>query len=237
MSLYGLLNFYREYIPAFSELVEPLRQLLGQDAYPQTPEARECICEVAQHVISAPCWLNADLTVELRIETRVSSHGIAALLLQQHPGKPRTWTPIASWGHCLEPLEKMESHVLLELKALQEGAWKMGEFMAFSQQLTMQVTPELRALLKVVPKAHPELQAMLIDVQQYKPTWAVGGASTVPKELDFPSSTAGKWDELDDLVDLDNMHSTESALSKVSLPPKAHLVPSKAVHVQFDGGS
>ena len=86
------------------------------------------------------------------------------------------------------------SHVLLELKALHESAWKMGEFTAFSQKLTMQVTPELRALLKVVPKAHPELQAMQIDVQQYKPTWAVGGVSAVPEELDFPSSNASEWD-------------------------------------------
>ena len=67
------------------------------------------------------------------METRVSSHSIATLLLQQHPGKLRTWTPIASWGHCLEPLEKMESCVLLELKALHEGTWKMGKFTAFSQ--------------------------------------------------------------------------------------------------------
>ena len=67
------------------------------------------------------------------METRVSSHGIAALLLQHHPDKPRTWMPVASWGRCLEPLEKLESHVLLELKALHEGAWKMGKFMAFSQ--------------------------------------------------------------------------------------------------------
>ena len=102
--------------------------------------------------------------------------------------------PIASWGRCLEPLEKMESRVLLELKALHEGAWKMGKFTAFSQNLIMQVTPKLQALLKVAPKAHPELQAMLIDVQQYKPTWAVGGASVVPEVLDFPSSNAGKWD-------------------------------------------
>ena len=102
--------------------------------------------------------------------------------------------PIASWGRCLEPLEKMESRVLLKLKALREGTWKMGEFMVFSQNLTMQVTPELWALLKVVPKAHPELQAMLINVQQYKPTWAIGGASATPEELDFPSSTTGKWD-------------------------------------------
>ena len=31
-SLYGLLNFYREYVPACTELVELLCQLLGQDA-------------------------------------------------------------------------------------------------------------------------------------------------------------------------------------------------------------
>ena len=87
------------------------------------------------------------------------------------------------------------------------------------------------ALLKVAVKAHPELQAMLIDVQ-YKPTWAIGGTSATPKELDFPSSTGGKWeDELDDLVDLDNMHCAESALGKVSLPPKARFVPGKVVYV------
>ena len=40
--------------------------------------------------------------------------------------------PVASWGRGLTLLEKIESHVLLELKALREGAWKMGEFIAFS---------------------------------------------------------------------------------------------------------
>lgn len=28
-SMYGLLNFYREYVPTFAEMTEPLRQLLG----------------------------------------------------------------------------------------------------------------------------------------------------------------------------------------------------------------
>ena len=44
------------------------------------------------------------------------------------------------------------------------------------------------------------------------------------KELDFPSSIAGEWeDEPDDPVDLDDMDCTESALGKVSLPPKHAL--------------
>ena len=96
----------------------------------------------------------------------------------------------------------------------------------------MQVTPELHTLFKVAVKAHLELQAMLVNIQQYKPTWAIGGKSAMPKELDFPSSTTGKWeDEPDEPVALDTMHCTKFTLGKVSLPPKAHFVLGKAVHV------
>ena len=49
---------------------------------------------------------------------------------------------------------------------MHEATWKLGEFMAFSQHLVMQITLELCALLKVALKAHLEFQAMLIDIQQ-----------------------------------------------------------------------
>ena len=106
-SLYGLLNFYREYVLAFTEFVKRLCQLLGQDAQLWMTAAGECIPEVVQHIVTVPHWLYADLTAELRMETRVSSHGIATLLLQHHPDKPRISTPMANWGHCLEPLKKL----------------------------------------------------------------------------------------------------------------------------------
>ena len=87
-------------------------------------------------------------------------------------------------------------------------------------------------MLKATLKAHLELQAMLIDIQQYKPSWVMGGTSAIPKELDFRSSTAGEWeDEPDELVYLDTMHCAESALGKVSLALKACFVLGKAVHV------
>ena len=38
---------------------------------------------------------------------------------------------------------------MLELKALREGAWKLSEFTAYSKRLTMQISPHLKALLKV----------------------------------------------------------------------------------------
>ena len=156
-SLYGLINFYREYVPGFTKLVEPLCQLLGQDTRLWMVEARECVHEVVCHVVTVLCWLNTDLSAKLHMETRVSSHGIATLLLQQNLEKLRTWIPMVSWGCCLEPMEKLEIRIFLELKALHEGAWKMGEFRAFSQHLVMQVTLEVHALFKVPPKAHLEI--------------------------------------------------------------------------------
>ena len=63
-SLYGLLNFYREYVPAFTKLVDPLRRLLWQDARPWTNHAAESVREVARRVLESPKWLNAALDEE-----------------------------------------------------------------------------------------------------------------------------------------------------------------------------
>lgn len=70
-SLYGLLNFFREYVPPFAELTEPLRELLGQDAKPWSAEAGEAVRTVARRIVSSPRWLNLDPAEELRLETRV----------------------------------------------------------------------------------------------------------------------------------------------------------------------
>ena len=80
-SLYGLLNFYREYVPALTKLVKLLHQLLSQDTQPWMIAAEGCIHEVAWCIVTVLHWLNANLMAELHMETRVSSCGIAALLL------------------------------------------------------------------------------------------------------------------------------------------------------------
>ena len=52
-SLYGLLNFCREYVPAFAKLVKPLCQLLGQDAQPWNASSWGiCVREVVWHVVT-----------------------------------------------------------------------------------------------------------------------------------------------------------------------------------------
>ena len=148
--LYHLLNSCREYVLSCIKVVKPLHQLLGQDAHPLM-QTGEYIYEVVRHVFMAPFWLNVDLSAELRIETRVSSCSMAVLLLQCHPDKPQTWILVASWGHCLEAQEKLESCILLELKLLHEETWRIGKFKAISQLLGMHIVPKLHALCKVIP--------------------------------------------------------------------------------------
>ena len=74
---------------------------------------------------------------------------------------------MASRGRCLDALESQESRVVLELKALCKGAWKLAEFTAYHNNLVFVVSKDLRALLKIAHKAHPVLHAYLIDLQMY----------------------------------------------------------------------
>ena len=80
-SLYGLLNFYREYVPNFAEITEPIRELLGSDSKPWTNKATEAVKMTLQKILNGPRWLNFDPASEIRMETRLSPGGIAAVLL------------------------------------------------------------------------------------------------------------------------------------------------------------
>ena len=231
-SLYGLLNFYREYLPTFAEITEPIRELLGQDAKPWTHSATEAVRLATRLIIESPRWLNHDPDEELRLESRVMPTGIAVILLQRNPESRLRWLPIASWGRRLDTMELEDSRVLLELKALRQGFWKLNKFTAFTANLTMRVSPELRALLKIANKAHPEIHAYLIDLRRYKPKFVIDDPRRAPEELKMEAC----FDELDD--PLEDMKTAEAALRKpIHLPVRARFAKGPHIHIQFDGGS
>ena len=101
--------------------------------------------EVARWVLENPKWLNATLGKELCMEACITMIGIMVALLQQHPERPREWALLATWEHCLEALKESDSHILLSLKVLCEGAFKLLKFTAFLKHLTMRVSRELHA--------------------------------------------------------------------------------------------
>lgn len=112
---------------------------------------------MAARILDTPRWLNLDPADELRMEARVQKTGLAVILLQRDPEHRLRWCPVASWGRTLDVMELEDSRVLLELKALREGAWKLSEFTAYAKNLTMRITPHLKALLKISKKAHPSI--------------------------------------------------------------------------------
>ena len=88
----------------------------------------------------------------------------------------------------------------------------------------MRVSKELCALLKVAHKAHPELQALLIDLMQYQPRLLVDERHASPRELEMHeelSPTLQEW-AVDEL--LDDMTTAKAALqTPAHLPPKARF--------------
>ena len=135
-----------------------------------------------------------------------------------------TWCPVASWGRTLDALEGECSRVLLELKALREGAWKLSEYTAYSKNLVMRVSPDLRALLKVANRAHPSVHAMLIDLSAYKPKFLIKETRVAPAALGM--------EDLQKTLDVEDMNQAEGALRKpMMLPPKARFSAGPHIHV------
>ena len=74
----------------------------------------------------------------------------------------------------------------MELKAPQEGAWKLAEYTAYHKDLILVVSKYQKALLKIAHKAHPEIHAYLIDLQMYQLTWMANSKQLPPKDWDYP---------------------------------------------------
>ena len=79
--LFGLLNFYREYVPQFSELSEPIRRLLGNTQLPWNEKATESVRSLCQIALAAVPWLAFDPSKPVHAETRLNPEAISLMLL------------------------------------------------------------------------------------------------------------------------------------------------------------
>lgn len=80
-SVYGLLNYYRDYVPAFAEVTEPLRAILGDDYKGWTQEAAHAVQTAVSLILEKVPWLAFDPEHEARVQTRVTPMGVSVLLL------------------------------------------------------------------------------------------------------------------------------------------------------------
>ena len=93
----------------------------------------------------------------------------------------------------MEATEHHLPHVVLEMMAVREAAWKLADVCAYARpgQLSMAGSAELKALLKLAGKAHPQLQAMLVDLHLYRPRLVAATTKVAPPELHMQD--AASW--------------------------------------------
>lgn len=113
--------------------------------------------------------------------------------------------------------------MLLELRALREGCWKLSEYTTYANRLVLSVSRGLKALLGLSKRAHPDIQAMAIDLAQYKPKFLVNTPSVAPSAMGMedqsePMEPAAYQEFCSDMV------STEKALNTPNYtPPKSRF--------------
>jgi hypothetical protein len=128
------------------------------------------------------------------------------------------------------------SRLELEVRAIQDVLAKLRNFTAYCKTLEIEATTEVRHLVRVAPRLHPQLWALVIDIQQYRPVWVERAPTKQLPELGMVDSV-GDWALVQD-DDVDPDTPTRLALATPARQPsKARFHPGPAAHIFFDGGS
>ena len=84
-SLFGLLNFFRCYVPDFAVRTEAIRKLLSAAHSTWTEEHTTCLKETITQILEALPVINFSSQEPVRMQYRVGPAGMAGVLLQKDP--------------------------------------------------------------------------------------------------------------------------------------------------------
>jgi hypothetical protein len=79
--LYGMLGYWREYLPDFAARTVRLRKLLARDAAPWTPAHTEEFRAAVEALLATAPILNLDPTEEVVLEAHAGPKGLAGVFL------------------------------------------------------------------------------------------------------------------------------------------------------------
>ena len=102
--LFGMLGYWRDYVPDFAARTQRLRHLLRGDAAPWTPAHTEEFRATVQALVDSAPMINFDPQEPVVLETHTGPKGLAAVYLQQDPAGGR-WLPVAAYSRPLTATE------------------------------------------------------------------------------------------------------------------------------------
>ena len=123
-TLYGILNWFKPYVPDFAIRTEPIRQLLAKPHLLWGPQHTQSVKDTISHILSGIPRLNFNPVNTLRLEFNTGPIGMSGVLLQKDPST-KQFLPIASHSRVWLPKERFDSGLGLELVCVHETLSKL----------------------------------------------------------------------------------------------------------------
>jgi len=125
-SFLGLTNYYRKFIPNFSNIAEPINKILRKDAkFKWTEECEKAFNKLKEALITPPLLIYPDFSKPFKLTTDASGEAIGAVLSQGELGNDN---PIAYASRSLNKAERKYSTIERELLAI---VWATKNFRCY----------------------------------------------------------------------------------------------------------
>ena len=102
--LYGMLSYWRLYLPDFASRTARLRGLLGSDARSWTPAHTEEVRSALRVIAEGAPAINFNPTAPAILEVHAGPQALSGVLLQEDTAGKR-WLPVATWSRALAGME------------------------------------------------------------------------------------------------------------------------------------
>lgn len=158
----GLVNYLSKFVPHFSNLTEPLRNIQKSDSdFVWSPSCQDAFDRIKQKIISAPVLQYFDPTKHTVIQTDASSKGLGSCLMQNG-------LPIAFASRALTDAETRYAQIEKELLAIVFACEKFAYYV-YGRQVEVQSDHKpLESLFKKsLCTTTPRLQRMLMRLLKY----------------------------------------------------------------------
>ena len=162
----GSINFYRQFIPAFSQIASPLYKLLCKNVkFSWNKLCDEAFNELKNKLVSAPILAYPDFEKKFFIHCDSSNESIGAVLSQQHDGILK---PIAFASRRLSPAEK--SYTTSEKEAL-AAVFSLKEFNDFTygREVELYTDHEPLTTFKSIKDTSSRLNKLIMKIQELAP--------------------------------------------------------------------
>ncbi|CAB3260715.1 unnamed protein product [Arctia plantaginis] len=161
----GKINFYHEYIPNSSILLDPLHKLLRKDAqFIWSEECEETFSNIKNILCSQPVLEIFDKDLPITIYTDASLNGIGAILKQiQKNGEEK---PVGYFSKKLNDSQKRKKAIYLECLAIKE-AIKYWQYWLIGRKFTVFSDHKPLENLNIKARTDDELGELTFYLSQY----------------------------------------------------------------------